>query len=229
MPDALTAPARPPVTLDWGRTGYADALRRQEELAARRIRGESGDVLVFTEHEPVITVGVRRDAARHLLLPGSELKRRGIALQPTNRGGDVTYHGPGQIVGYPIVSLAPRRDLHAYLRFLEQVLIDAVGAFGVAAARRPGRTGIWVERRKLAAIGVAVKRWTAFHGFALNGNTDLEPFRAIVPCGIPAADGSVTSLQLELGRPVDLSAVRRELAERFWRGWPDYLAGAGAA
>ena len=212
-------------TLDWGRTGYAEALRRQEELVARRIAGEVGDTLVFTEHDPVITVGVRKDASRNLLLPADELARRGIAVLPTNRGGDVTYHGPGQVVGYPLVSLAPRRDRHAYLRFLEQMMIDAVGAFGVAAGRRPGRTGIWLADRKLAAIGVAVRRWTTSHGFALNVNPDLTPFRTIVPCGIPSAEGTVTSLQLELGREVDLTAVKRELAERFWRSLPDFLSG----
>ena len=116
-------------TLDWGRTSYTAALEQQEALVARRIAGEAGDTLVFTEHDPVFTVGVRRGAEANLLWDAAELQRRGIAVVTTSRGGDITYHGPGQIVGYPIISLAPRKDLHAYLRFLEQVIINTVGTF----------------------------------------------------------------------------------------------------
>jgi lipoyl(octanoyl) transferase len=208
------APPAVPVTVDWGRTRYTPAWRRQEELVARRLAGEIGDTLVFTEHEPVYTIGVRLGAARNLLWDAAELARRGIALAETNRGGDITYHGPGQIVGYPIVDLTARRDLHAYLRFLEQVLINAVGSLGLAADRRAGKTGIWLGPRKIAAIGVAVKRWVTYHGFALNVNTDLTPFAGIVPCGI--TDGTVTSLQQELGRAVDLAEAKQVLAAEFW-------------
>ncbi len=219
-----SAPATPagPAAVDWGRTEYTAAWRRQEELVARRIAGEIGDTLVFTEHDPVYTLGVRLGAARHLLWNEAELARRGIAVVATNRGGDITYHGPGQIVGYPIVDLTPRRDLHAYLRFLEQVLINAAGSLGLAAGRRPGQSGIWLGSRKLAAIGVAVKRWVTFHGFALNVNNDLAPFGGIVPCGI--SDGTVTSLRQELGRECDLAEVKSVLAATFRDEWRTFLS-----
>ena len=146
-------------TLDWGRTAYEAAWKQQLALVEQRNAGEVGDTLIFTEHDPVYTLGVRKDSAGHLIWNADELQRRGIALIQTNRGGDITYHGPGQIVGYPIVSLAPRKDLHAYLRLLEQILINTVGTFGLAADRRVGKTGIWLGSRKIAAIGVAVKKW----------------------------------------------------------------------
>ena len=216
-----SAPETAPATLDWGRTRYGSAWRRQEELVAQRLAGEIGDTLVFTEHEPVYTLGVRPGAAEHLLWNPAELIRRGIELVETNRGGDITYHGPGQIVGYPIINLTPRKDLHAYLRFLEQVLINALGSLGLAADRRPGRTGIWLGSRKIAAIGVAVKRWVTFHGFALNVDPDLTAFAGIVPCGI--ADGTVTSLRQELGHDFDLVEVKVVLATEFWSLLPRFL------
>ena len=208
-------------TLDWGRTNYALGWQQQDELVARRNAGEIGDTLVFTEHEPVFTMGVRPGAESNLIWSATELERRGIAVVPTNRGGDITYHGPGQIVGYPIVNLAPRKDLHAYLRFVEQVLINTVGTLGLAADRRAGKTGIWLGPRKIAAIGVAVKKWTTYHGFALNVNTDLTPFSGIVPCGI--TDGTVTSMQAELGHELDLTEVKRVLAGEFWRLLPEFF------
>ena len=212
-------------TLDWGRTGYEDAYRRQEALVTRRIAGEIGDTLVFTEHEPVFTLGLRAGAENHLVWSAEQLAREGIAVARTNRGGDITYHGPGQIVGYPIVSLATHQDLHAYLRFLEQVLINGVGALGLAASRREGLTGIWLGTRKVAAIGVAVKRWVASHGFALNVNANLAHFQGIVPCGLSATDGTVTSLQAELGHALDLAEVKFVLAGEFRTLWPEFLAG----
>ena len=218
-PPAPTGPA----TIDWGRTGYAVAWSRQEALVAQRIAGKIGDTLVFTEHEPVVTLGVRPGAARNLVWDGAELARRGIELVETNRGGDITYHGPGQVVGYPIVDLRPRQDLHAYLRFLEEVLLRALGSLGLAAARRPGMTGIWLGSRKIAAIGVAVKRWVTFHGFALNVNNDLGPFAGIVPCGI--TDGTVTSLRQELGHAFDPAEVKAVLAAEFWSQFRVFLAG----
>lgn len=225
-PAKPAAGARPELveraTVDWGRTRYAAARRRQEDTVARRLAGVIGDTLVFTEHEPVYTLGVRNGAARHLLWDHAELARRGIEVVETNRGGDITYHGPGQIVGYPIISLAPRPDLHAYLRFLEQVLLNALGCLGLAAGRRPGQTGIWLGPRKIAAIGVAVKRWVTSHGFALNVNNDLAPFAGIVPCGI--TDGTVTSLRQELGRECDPAEVKAVLAAEFWSLLPVFFA-----
>ena len=212
------------VTLDWGRTAYAEALARQEDLVARRNAGELGDTLVFTEHDPVYTLGVRKDADQHMIWDEAELAKRGIAVCKTNRGGDITYHGPGQIVGYPIINLAPRKDLHAYLRLLEQVLINTVGTFGLAAARREGKTGIWLGPRKIAAIGVAVKKWTTSHGFALNVNTDLAPYSGIVPCGI--TDGTVTSMAVELGSAPSAEEVKRVLALEFWSLLPKFFAGS---
>ena len=221
------APVRPkPVeraTLDWGRTSYTAAWRQQDDLVARRNAGEIGDTLVFTEHEPVYTLGVRRGAEQHMIWNEAELKRRGIVVVQTNRGGDITYHGPGQIVGYPIISLAPRKDLHAYLRLLEQVLINTTGTFGLAAGRRAGKTGIWLGSRKIAAIGVAVKKWTTCHGFALNVNADLAPFSGIVPCGI--TDGTVTSMAVELGHDLDPAEVKRVLTLEFWTLLPKFFAG----
>jgi len=209
-------------TLDWGRTAYETAWKQQDELVARRIAGEIGDTLVFTEHDPVYTLGVRKDSADHLVWPASELARRGITVSRSNRGGDITYHGPGQIVGYPILSLAARRDLHAYLRLLEQVLINAVAKFGLTAGRREGKTGIWLGTRKLAAIGVAVRKWTTYHGFALNVNPDLTHFDGIIPCGI--TDGTVTSMQLELGHPADQDSVKQTLAGEFALLLPEFFA-----
>jgi lipoyl(octanoyl) transferase len=220
MPTASILPGL--VTLDWGRTGYADAWKRQEELVARRIAGEAGDILVFTEHNPVYTLGLRLGSEQHMIWDAAELQRRGIEVVQTNRGGDITYHGPGQIVGYPIISLAGRKDLHAYLRFLEQVIINTVGTFGLAADRRAGKTGIWLGTRKIAAIGIAMRRWITFHGFALNVNTDLGNFTGIVPCGI--VDGTVTSMQAELGRELDPAEVKRVVAAEFWRLLPEFLA-----
>lgn len=210
--------------VDWGRTAYDDARRRQEELVAARIAGTAGDTLVFTEHDPVYTLGLRAGAADHLVWPPARLAAEGIAVAPTNRGGDITYHGPGQLVGYPIVSLAARRDLHAYLRLLEDVLIETVAGFGLAAGRRDGLTGIWIGPRKLAAIGVAVRRWVASHGFALNVDPHLAHFAGIVPCGIAPERGTVTSLAAELGRPVDPAVVKPALAAVFARRWPDFAA-----
>jgi len=226
MPASLNQAVAPVAISDWGRTTYAEGLRRQEAAVAERIAGKTGDTLVFTEHDPVFTVGLRTGADQHLVWNTEQLTAAGITVAKTNRGGDITYHGPGQIVGYPIVSLQPRRDLHAYLRFLEQVLINAVGALGLVATRRDGLTGIWLGSRKVAAIGVAVKRWVAYHGFALNVNANLAHFEGIVPCGLSATDGTVTSLEAELGRTLDLEEIKTILAREFWTLWPKFLDGA---
>lgn len=208
---------------DWGRTDYREAWERQAGLVTQRIAGAIRDTLVFTEHAPVFTIGLRRGADAHLVWSAEELAREGVAVEHTNRGGDITYHGPGQIVGYPIVSLASHKDLHAYLRLLEQVVINAVGGMGLVATRRDGQTGIWIGRRKIAAIGVAVRRWVTYHGFALNVDPELRHFSGIVPCGIAAADGSVTSLRAELGRTVEPAAIKSALAREFERLLPEFL------
>lgn len=210
-------------TIDWGRTRYADAFARQDALVSQRIAGEIGDTLVFTEHEPVFTIGMRGGADAHLVWPAERLAQEGIEVAKTNRGGDITYHGPGQVVGYPILSLETHKDLHAYLRFLEQVLINSLGSLGLAAARREGKTGIWLGKRKIAAIGVAVRRWVTYHGFALNVNADLRHFGGIIPCGISASDGTVTSMSAELQRKVDESEVKRVLDAEFRALLPGFL------
>ncbi|MCK6447698.1 MAG: lipoyl(octanoyl) transferase LipB [Planctomycetes bacterium] len=163
----------------WGRTTYADAHARQEELVRRRIAGEVGDTLVLTEHEPVITLG--RKTPRDAEYAGS------IPLVEVERGGEATYHGPGQLVGYPIVLLEDqRRDLHRYLRDLEEVVIRVLAELGVTGGRKPGLTGVWIGERKVCSLGVAVRRWVAWHGFALNVTTDLDAFRGFKPCGLDA-------------------------------------------
>ncbi len=212
--------------LDWGRTRYKPARLAQEALVAERLAGTVPDTLVFTEHEPVFTVGLRAGAEKHLVWDAARLAAEGVEVVKTNRGGDITYHGPGQLVGYPIVSLAARQDLHAYLRFLEQVLINTVGALGLAASRRPGLTGIWIGSRKVAALGVAVRRWVTYHGFALNVNAHLPHFAGIVPCGIAATDGTVTSLHAELGRTLDMTEVKTLVAREFRTLWPAFLPSA---
>ena len=214
-------------SLDWGRTGYADAWQRQEELVARRNVGGVGDTLVFTEHDPVYTLGVRKGAEQHMIWDEAELAKRGIAVFKSNRGGDITYHGPGQIVGYPIINLAARKDLHAYLRLLEQILINAVGTFGLAAARRDGKTGIWLGPRKIAAIGVAVKKWTTYHGFALNVDADLAPFSGIVPCGITDGTRLSSRRMPSISRSLRLILALRVSAS--WANWSYRIKSSGIA
>lgn len=204
---------------DWGRTHYDDALARQLEMLEQRLTGTRGDTLVFTEHEPVFTLGLRAGASAHLLWSESQLQAAGVTVRQTNRGGDITYHGPGQLVAYPIVSLEPQRDLHAYLRFLEDVLIDTVATFGLTAHRRQGKTGIWIEHRKVAAIGVAARRWVAYHGIALNVSPDLGHFAGIIPCGIDATEGSVTSLVREGVTDATLERAKAAFASAFKQRW----------
>jgi len=198
---------------DWGRTHYQTALERQKTLVGQRIEGIVGNTLIFTEHEPVYTIGRRKNAAQHLLWDPSRLNEEKIEVIHTNRGGDITYHGPGQVVGYAIVSLSEHHDLHAYLRNLEEVVIRTLTAFDLKASRQPGKTGIWLDMRKICAIGIAVKSWVTYHGFALNVNPDMDHFSGIVPCGL--ADGSVTSLHKELNVPPDLATVKKRLAVEF--------------
>lgn len=208
-----TAAAQAIETVDWGRTHYHDALERQKALVDRRLSATAPDTLVLTEHAAVYTIGRRKGADQHLIWNEAQLAEQGITVLRSNRGGDITYHGPGQIVGYPIISLQRRRDLHAYLRDLEEVVIRTLANFGLNSARREGKTGIWLDSRKICAIGVAVRSWITYHGFALNVNPDMQHFCGIVPCGI--TDGTVTSMHAELGRPIDLDAVKACLAVEF--------------
>jgi len=199
-----------------GRVPYAEAAALQDERVAARRAGTVPDTLLLLEHPPVITLGRGADAA-HVLAGRDELARRGIEVHECGRGGDVTYHGPGQLVGYPIVRLSgQRRDAHRYLRDLEQGLIDAVGELGVLAHRVPGLTGVWVGQDKLAAIGVRLAAgWITSHGFALNVSGDLSGFSAIVPCGI--RDRGVTSLARLSGRELPLETVAEVVARHVAR------------
>lgn len=198
-----------------GRVDYQTALDLQKVLVEQRKRGEIPDQLLLLEHPDVITLGVKtRNDLSHVLETPESLAAKGVGLFEAGRGGDVTYHGPGQLVGYPIVDLKPDRcDVHRYVRDLEEVLIQAVARFGIGAGRLGGLTGIWVGQEKLAAIGVRISRWVTSHGFALNVSTDLSRFGLIVPCGI--TDKGVTSMERLLGRAVPMAEVEAAVAERF--------------
>ncbi|MDH3496249.1 MAG: lipoyl(octanoyl) transferase LipB [Gemmatimonadota bacterium] len=180
-----------------GRAAYAETLHLQRDLARRRISGDlSRDLLLLVEHPPVVTLG-RSTQPQHLATPREFLAARGIEVHEIERGGDVTFHGPGQLVGYPIYRLSEHReDLHWFLRQLEQALIETLAPFGIAGERRAGFTGVWTGGRKIASIGIHVRQWVTWHGFALNVTTDLSYFDLIVPCGIP--DVVMTSMQREL-------------------------------
>jgi lipoate-protein ligase B len=199
--------------VDWGRTEYEAALERQKALVDQRRNDAAPDTLVFTEHAPVFTIGMRKGADQHLIWNEAQLKAQGVQVIHSNRGGDITYHGPGQIVGYPIISLQTQRDLHAYLRKLEEVVIRTLATFGLATTRREGKTGIWIQERKICAIGVAVRSWVTYHGFALNVSPNMSHFSGIVPCGI--TDGTVTSMQDELDETIDIDLVKTRLAVEF--------------
>jgi lipoate-protein ligase B len=191
-----------------GRLPYADALTLQKETVRRRVAKEIPDTLILVEHPPVITLG-KMAKREHLL--GS---RPDVDVVETPRGGDVTYHGPGQIVGYPILDLtALHQDLKKYLGKLEELMIRAVARYGIQAGRQEGMTGAWVGDRKIGAIGVRVERWVTSHGFALNANNDLSGFDLIIPCGLRGK--GVTSIARELGHEVDLDELRRSVAEIF--------------
>lgn len=197
-----------------GLVPYAEGLRLQEEAVVRRRAGAIPDTLFLLEHPHVITLG-SGGHPEHVLVDAAERERRGIELFETGRGGDVTYHGPGQIVAYPILDLKPdRKDLHAYLRDLEAVVIDTVGRFGIDGWRSEGQTGVWTPGGKIAAIGVRVSSgWITSHGLALNVATDLGYFGTIVPCGI--RDRAVTSVSRELGREVPVDEVQDALVRAF--------------
>lgn len=197
-----------------GRVPYLHALEMQRALVEDRRAGRVGDLLLLLDHPPVLTVGVRRNSGRsHVLVAPEELAARGIEVYETGRGGNVTYHGPGQVVGYPIVDLRPdRQDVHRYLRDLEEVIIRVAADFGIEAARVDGLTGVWVGPGKLAAIGVRISRWITSHGFALNVTTDLDNFGLIVPCGI---DGKGVTSLARLGCRAATAEVEDRIAARF--------------
>jgi lipoyl(octanoyl) transferase len=193
-----------------GRVAYARGLEIQAELVAERQAGRGDDTLLLLEHDPVFTLG-RNARQANLLLPEAALREKGFEVFDTGRGGDVTYHGPGQIVGYAILDLSPdRRDVHRYVRDLEEVMLRTCARYGIAAGRVAGLTGAWVGDDKIGAIGVRIARWVTSHGFAFNVATDLAPFELIVPCGIQGR--GVTSLERLLGAAVPLDEVMDRLA-----------------
>jgi len=216
----VTRPAR---IVDLGTRDYAEVWHVQKELLAARQRDDVPDTLLLVEHPHVLTLG--RGARRENLLASADMQ-----VFEVERGGDVTYHGPGQLCGYPILYLREgERDVHRYLRHLEEAIIRTLAEFAIDGVRRPGLTGVWVGPRKLASLGVAVRRWVTFHGFALNVCTDLERFSAINPCGLSASVmGSMTGV---LGRPVAVAEVRapllRHLAAVLDRCWAEEEPGDG--
>jgi lipoyl(octanoyl) transferase len=196
-----------------GRLRYTEGLALQARLVADRQAGRIPDTLVLLEHDPVFTLGqnARRE---NVLVPAEVLRARGFDVEETGRGGDVTYHGPGQLVAYPIIDLSPdRKDVHKYLRDLEDVMIRTCADYGLAARRAEKMTGVWIGERKAGAIGVRIARWVTSHGLALNVTTDLAAFQHIVPCGLVGRD--VTSLARELGHAVPIAEVTERLIGHF--------------
>ena len=215
-----------------GTIDYAEAHRLQKELQRKRVGGEIGDIVLLLEHPPVLTMG-RSAKAQHVLATPELLEARGIPVHEVGRGGDVTYHGPGQLVAYPIIDLKPdRKDVRKYVASLEETMIRTCADFGLAAGRVEGLNGAWIGERKVGAVGVRISRWVTMHGLALNVNSDLRQFEMIVPCGIQ--DKGVTSLSAELGRAVHVADLLEPLAGHFarlyeadieWRdGLPDGLS-----
>jgi lipoyl(octanoyl) transferase len=202
---------------DLGRIGYTEAFKLQRQLVEQRKHGEIPDQLVFVEHPHVVTMGRNGDEENILASP-DVLERAGIEFHRTDRGGDVTYHGPGQIVGYPIFDLREwKRDVVAYVRALEQVLIEALGEFGIDSGRVEGATGVWTTQGKIAAIGVHISRWVTSHGFALNVDTDLNYFRYIVPCGLTKPVTSIRASGAQASRAEVISALERSFGRVFER------------
>jgi lipoate-protein ligase B len=196
-----------------GSVDYANALELQERLLRARIDDQINDSLLLLEHEPVITMGFSAKR-EHLLRSSDFLHEQGIDVIRVSRGGDITYHGPGQLVAYAIVDLKPnQRDVRRYVWNLEEVLLRVAGAFGLTASRIPTLHGIWIQDRKIGAVGVRIKRWVTMHGFSFNVKTDLSAYDSIIPCGIE--DKRVTSLHNEIDRSVEIDAVYRITAEEF--------------
>jgi lipoyl(octanoyl) transferase len=198
-----------------GLVPYGEALALQKQLVEERKAGAIPDQLLLLQHPPVITLGVKtRNDRSHVIATPDTLEAEGVQVFEAGRGGDVTYHGPGQLVGYPIIDLKPDRcDVHRYVRDLEEVLIRTAAGFQIASARLPGLTGTWVGDKKLAAIGVRIARWVTSHGFALNVSTNLAHFGLIVPCGL--SDKGVTSIDELTGRQVEAAAVEDAVIRAF--------------
>jgi lipoyl(octanoyl) transferase len=215
--DVLSAAVRQVQVRRLGVIPYAEGLQIQKQLVEQRKAGEIPDQLLLLEHPPVITLGVKtRNNRSNIVAAPSTLEAAGVEVYESGRGGDVTYHGPGQLVGYPIIDLKPDRcDVHRYVRDIEEVMIRTAAAFGIDASRLAGLTGAWVGDEKLAAIGVRVARWITSHGFAFNVNTTLNHFDFIVPCGI--SNKSVTSLRKLLGRDVPMVEVEDAVELAFRR------------
>jgi len=193
--------------------GYDEAWELQKNLQRARIAGEIPDMLLFVQHPPVYTLG-RGGRAEHLLLHEQALREKGIAFRHVDRGGDITFHGPGQLVGYFIVDLrALYLDLHKFFRDIEEILIRTLRDCGLSASRKEGLTGVWVDKEKVAAIGLEVRRWVTMHGFALNVHTDLSYFEGIVPCGL--SDTGVTSIEQLLDRRIELDEVMERVVAHF--------------
>ena len=201
--------------LDWGLLDYGEALERQEALVRERVAGTCPDRLVLVEHPPVITVG-RSGDSHDLLLPREELQRKGVAVHFVSRGGQATYHGPGQMVAYPIVRLG-KRDLRLFLNTLLEAAAEVLRTFGIEPEFKEGRPGLWADSGKIASVGIAVRRWVTYHGLALNVNTDVDPFGLIVPCGSPGQP--ITSMARCLGLPIDVERVKEDFVHAFRRGF----------
>ena len=197
-----------------GLVPYADGLELQRRLVEERKADRIPDTLLLLQHPHVLTVGVKKDGRSHILASPDRLTALGVDVFETGRGGDVTYHGPGQLVGYPIVNLDPdRRDVHRYVRDLEEVMIRVCADYGVEAGRVKGFSGAWIGDEKIGAIGVRISRWITSHGFAFNVTTDVDFFNLIVPCGI--ADKGVTSLAAKLGRPPSMAEIEDRFVSNF--------------
>lgn len=200
--------------LDVGRRGYFTCVDLQREILEDVLAARRPPTLILVEHDPVITLGAGFHES-NLLLSHEDYAKQGIDVLRSDRGGDVTYHGPGQLVAYPIFSLEPLgKDLHKWLRDLEEVAIVALRNWDLMATRNPVNTGVWIENRKICAIGIKVRRWVSMHGLALNCDVDLAPFATIIPCGIQGAYG-VTSITAEIGRPVSVKEAKPKLVEAF--------------
>lgn len=200
----------------WGLVPFDEAWERQRELAFRVERGEAPNTLVLCQHPTVITIG-RNGTDANVIAARPLLEAQGVSVVPIDRGGDVTLHNPGQLVGYPVFNLTTLKpDLHWYLRTVEEAIIDTVGAYGIVGDRVDGLTGVWVDgQRKVCAIGIHCRKWVVYHGFALNVVNDLREFQYIVPCGI--SDRAVTSIAAEAGQPVTMDDVEARVVEAFHR------------